>query len=1366
MCRFTIEDDQLKIISQFVIGMLQTMPLDALRKLYLKLLKSVDAKLESALATYDQQLSSNVDQFTRITTDETYKTWLSSENPALLHLQDSGSPEEATVARSLCSNIYNSGSLRPSIIAYFSFRREHGQGATAIEAWRSMIKQLLLVKPKLMIYIYDSYEEALEDFIENAILTDENVAFGLLRIILCCTEAEGIIFVIDSLQECVTGAPPFLARLFELMTTAEASFRAVTSGSVDISKYFEQSQTCYQICLKDYEIKEEQITQIIEDSLVTIFETQPLLQSFRESLTSHMRQFDCQTVADAKFELQYLKSIHIQTTPSSFRRELAGRPQRSPKAVFQQVMSRTDESLKPWISRLFMWMTFSLCPLRVEQLATALSLLDGEMDMEPSDDHLARDLEADLAHFLGPLVLVEKKLVKFTHPIIAEQARDYVEAVLTKPGDDFSAHRRIAHTCLHYLSTNRIRSIWASLYSLRYEHLDPLAEDFWGEHGFTLYAIQHWLIHCRMIQKPTDDDIIQVAARFDDENWVEEWYDMDLQLERPKFSFLGRSVTSSPLRLAACLGLDVVLKFQATPSKEDIDPELREGLIVLAAQNDDIALLEHLLDIPHANSATVPVEAIAKALSKPDAAILRKLLAKSNLSDGREELRELLGPLARAGKTHLVKQILQPKQDLQPWHTEIEGALRAAVSTRNSNLVDFLLSLGLFQWNDRPDEDPSASSILNHTMIYGDEIVLDIFIKHAPHVNFRVDRSPLQWACVMGDNIKLEQLVRTANTNLNVEDGRGCKPMHYAAFYGRLHVIELLVSKKAEIDPEDKNGETPLCLAVRNQHIKIVQKLLQAGAKHDTINNRKESLLHIAVSTRSLEVARVLVDHGADLGCKNDDGLTPLLLAASKGDASLCRCLLDSRSRIDEEDAAGLTSLHHAARAGDIATITLFLERGANVDQTTQKKKVALHYAAEEGNMFIAQCLMTHGANADIRDECYQTPLEYTADRGFIYTARAILENSNDEVLADGQLLNRLLHSAVKSGSVEMVETMLRYGADVNSRDREGTPLHIAVDFGILEQVRYLLKNDADVTARGPMGATPLYLAVENEEISKALLDSKSEVKALGGVWGTPLNAATNQVYHRTNGAPDIFDLLFEHGALVTDQDEQGRTPFHVAAHCGDIKLMEFFLEKHPSGLRLKDKQHRLPLHHAAAQGNVSMVNFILESSNEDDVVMTRVADRDGWTPLHWACRSDQANRPNVIWTLLERKADPDDQDYKGWKAEHVSIFHGGDIRTRRLFSNWTTDIESPPEDVTTGPDDEVEEEETRPPALQDEPGLDKAVNGDDDQRENDSDHGSRTEKELSMEGLPTREGEASDVSCDGCFCVSSLITGLCRNQN
>lgn len=91
--------------------------------------------------------------------------------------------------------------------------------------------------------------------------------------------------------------------------------------------------------------------------------------------------------------------------------------------------------------------------------------------------------------------------------------------------------------------------------------------------------------------------------------------------------------------------------------------------------------------------------------------------------------------------------------------------------------------------------------------------------------------------------------------------------------------------------------------------------------------------------------------------------------------------------------------------------------------------------------------------------------------------------NPNEQAVLDLPLSSAIV-GYEEDTSLQIIESLIRHGADPNSLDGHGrSALHVAAERGPLDVVQYLIEHGAEADGRSGRGETPLYVAVRNGRV-------------------------------------------------------------------------------------------------------------------------------------------------------------------------------------------------------------------------------------------------------------------------------------------
>ncbi|XP_031352819.1 uncharacterized protein LOC116177831 isoform X2 [Photinus pyralis] len=229
-------------------------------------------------------------------------------------------------------------------------------------------------------------------------------------------------------------------------------------------------------------------------------------------------------------------------------------------------------------------------------------------------------------------------------------------------------------------------------------------------------------------------------------------------------------------------------------------------------------------------------------------------------------------------------------------------------------------------------------------------------------------------------------------------------------------------------------------------------------------------------------------------------------------------------------------------------------------------------------------------------------------DNGFIISS--CYTTTNNYINLRDNSGNTPLHLAVRRGAFQLVESLLRIGADVNCTDYQGnTPLHLAVGRVSADKkiiVQMLLAHEASVEVPNKYGETPLIIAIKNSNT-------------------------------------DVVEGLIN-GANVNCKDASGSMPLHYVVEQGNEDLTRLCI-KFGANVNMPNRDGNTPLHLSVLKKRINMARILIEHG-----AIVNEINSSGYTPLLGAFHIRQLGRlysdPEMIQLLLQNGADPNVGDF------------------------------------------------------------------------------------------------------------------------
>ncbi|XP_064810181.1 kinase D-interacting substrate of 220 kDa B isoform X2 [Oncorhynchus masou masou] len=346
------------------------------------------------------------------------------------------------------------------------------------------------------------------------------------------------------------------------------------------------------------------------------------------------------------------------------------------------------------------------------------------------------------------------------------------------------------------------------------------------------------------------------------------------------------------------------------------------------------------------------------------------------------------------------------------------------------------------------------------------------------------------------------------------------------------------------------------------------------------------------------------------------------------------------------------------------------------MDTTTSLKMTTLATQSlfsyvEENNVPAIKAHLDKFKEVDSRSENGQTLLMVTSEQGSIEMVQELIRRGANVNLDDVDCWTALI-SAAKEGHVEVVKELLANNASLEHRDMGGwSALMWASYKGRVEITQLLLEKGAIPNITGQYSVYPIIWAAGrgHADIVHLLIHHGAKVNCSDKYGTTPL------IWAARKGHYDSVIHLLVNGADVDQEGANSMTALIVAVRGGFNEVVKELLKRNPN-VNMTDKDGNTALMIAAKEGYTEIVQDLLDAGT-----YVNIPDRSGETVLIGAVRGGHVE---IVRALLNKYADIDvrGQDSKTalyWAVEKANATMVRDIlQCNPDTESCTKDAETP----------------------------------------------------------------------------------------
>jgi len=629
----------------------------------------------------------------------------------------------------------------------------------------------------------------------------------------------------------------------------------------------------------------------------------------------------------------------------------------------------------------------------------------------------------------------------------------------------------------------------------------------------------------------------------------------------------------------------------------DMPPQTLKAILPAVCPSDSLEISEQTKQIVHRLSAIMPV--------KQD-------------TDVYPILHRIVGPAYDVATTEILKLTVYLLSN-KLMEDEDSEKLVCDELLKWFQMGDNYLFLKAILSHRLPTIEAFAEGIFFSAMHFEDRHIVEIFLDSGMSPNILVPRNETYFPCTAlqlatkRDSLGLVELLldRGADLDMTLEDmARVCfhTPIQIAALGGNLKIVELLLSRGAASNEFRWRESSAFQTAVISGNSQLVKMLLDRGADINTMQNKRYGCpLECAIRVKSISLIEMLLSHGADIDHRGRPGAnTPLQSAAMVENVEMVQRLLQLGA-----DANAPAPRSHMR------------------DEAANDSRTALQWAAENGNSQLCQVLVKAGADPNVAP-------------AMSYNKRHICGITS-------------LAAAVSSNNHQVVDLLLKHGAEANDERGRRTALETAAKLNNISITQLLLWAKAD-----PKAGDSIILAVENQniELISMLLQAGADIDKIDSEGRNELSAAAEK------NDSNLVKYLLGLGANPKPKSEPGlvAVPLVEAARLGNLEMVEILLyagaDCNQPGNSVGRDFNLNALQMAARKGNVDIVRRLLFAGAD----LNYPATPHGLTALQAAVISENLE---LVQLLIDRGANPNSPgaQFNGLTALEAAV----DIQNTRL---------------------------------------------------------------------------------------------------
>eukprot|EP00607_Mallomonas_marina_P006888 CAMPEP_0182427004 /NCGR_PEP_ID=MMETSP1167-20130531/13516_1 /TAXON_ID=2988 /ORGANISM="Mallomonas Sp, Strain CCMP3275" /LENGTH=860 /DNA_ID=CAMNT_0024608809 /DNA_START=373 /DNA_END=2955 /DNA_ORIENTATION=- len=387
---------------------------------------------------------------------------------------------------------------------------------------------------------------------------------------------------------------------------------------------------------------------------------------------------------------------------------------------------------------------------------------------------------------------------------------------------------------------------------------------------------------------------------------------------------------------------------------------------------------------------------------------------------------------------------------------------------------------------------------------------------------------------------------------------------------------------------------------------------------------------------------------------KNEAGFTALIIATKSGQHNIVDDLLKAGANPDETDSNGYSALYHACASGDMISMEMLVDEGADILHVAYNGDSVVYGCRASGNMqalrWMQRLIEEQEAHRhpdpeseDFHADSIIESLFHAARINDVKQIQDLIEIDKVDPNVEDNSGWTALTIASYEGKIESINTLVKFGADVNKAERDGwTPLMFAANKGRPTTIQRLLE----------LGADPARVTVHGNYAHEIALANRHHTMHTV-IASTGLNKAIQErhvpnilVFLQAGISPEDTELLAK--MKLSYEDTYAFDMALLNATVRNDTILVKTLIRIGVNIHAEDSTGWTALAHAASRGYYELSKLFIDGG-----VAIDKPEKDGWSPLMFAANNGDIE---TVKLLLDHGADVHHTSRFGLTAHKLSV--------------------------------------------------------------------------------------------------------------